>query len=153
MNNKVEQLKEVDQALRDNLRETLNHYFQQMNKSVGESFEKKTDKLVTDFYHKVHQIEQKTSEVQNIRIKTKKIEEVCVSVVQVLLYALIAVISVSGLKWGFWNVLGLSKLYDIASQKFEWGWLIMAIIIGVIVLGSFIYAFVFVKEKAKRHRF
>ncbi|MEC5308355.1 hypothetical protein VUV76_29610 [Bacillus thuringiensis] len=139
--------------MRDSLTETLNHYFKVMNENVGKSFEKKIDVLVTDFYHKVHQIEKKTNEVQNIRIKTKKIEEVCVSVVQVLLYALIAVISVSGLKWGFWNVLGLSKLYDIVSQKFEWGWLIMAIIIGVIVLGSVIYAFVFVKEKAKLHRF
>ncbi|WP_154695936.1 hypothetical protein [Bacillus sp. FSL K6-0067] len=124
-----------------------------MNKSVGESFEKKTDRLLTDFYHKVHQIEQKTSEVQNMRIKTKKIEEVCVSVVQVLLYALIAVIMVTGLKWGIWNVLGLSKLYEKVAQTFEWGWLVMAIIMGGIVLGAFISAFTFIKDKANPHRF
>lgn len=153
MNNKVEELQEMDQALRDNLREMLNHYFQQMNKSVGENFEKKTDRLVTDFYHKVHQIEQKTSEVQNMRIKTKKIEEVCVSVVQVLLYAVIAVLLVTGMKYGLWEVLGLAKLYDKVSQTFEWGWLVMAILIGVIGLGAFIFAFTFVKQKTNHHRF
>ncbi|MEK4504358.1 hypothetical protein [Bacillus sp. FSL R12-0069] len=146
-------MKEADQALRDNLRETLNHYFQQMNKSVGESFEKKTDKLVTDFYHKVHQIEQKTSEVQNIRIKTKKIEEVCVSVVQVLLYALIAVLLVTGMKYGLWEVLGLAKLYEKVSQTFEWGWLVMAVIMGGTGLWAFICAFTFVKDKTSQRRF
>ncbi|WP_206773328.1 hypothetical protein [Bacillus cereus group sp. N6] len=139
--------------MRDNLRETLNHYFQQMNESVGKNFEKKTDRLVTDFYQKVHQIEQKTNEVQTMRIKTKKIEEVCVSVVQVLLYALIAVIMVTGLKWGIWNVLGVSKLYEKVSQTFEWGWLVMAILIGVIGLGAFIFAFTFVKEKTNDRSF
>ncbi|WP_341180695.1 hypothetical protein [Paenibacillus sp. FSL K6-1230] len=124
-----------------------------MNKSVGESFEKKTDRLVTDFYHKVHQLEQKTSDVHNMRIKTKKIEEVCVSVVQVLLYALIAVIMVTGLKWGIWNVLGISKLYEMVSQTFTWGWLVMAILMGVIGIGSFIFAFTFVKEKTSQRRF
>lgn len=123
-----------------------------MNESIGKNFEKKTDTLVTDFYHKVHQIEQKTSEVQNIRIKTKKIEEVCVSVVQVLLYALIAVVMVTGLKWGIWNVLGVSKLYEKVAQTFEWGWLVMAILMGVIGLGSFIFAFTFIKDKANGNR-
>ena len=152
MNNKVEQLKEADQVLRDNLRETLTHYFTQMNKSVGESFEKKTDRLVTDFYHKVHQIEQKTNEIQNLRIKTKKIEEVCVSVVQVLLYALIAVLLVTGMKYGLWEVLGLAKLYEKVSQTFEWGWLVMAVIMGGMGLWAFIFAFTFVKDKTKRYR-
>ncbi|MEK4504313.1 hypothetical protein [Bacillus sp. FSL R12-0069] len=153
MNNKVKQLQEVNQVLRDSFNETLNHYFKQMNESVGKNFEKKTDTLVTDFYHKMYRIEQKTYEVQNMRIKTKKIEEVCVSVVQVLLYALIAVIMVTGLKWGIWNVLGLSKLYEKVAQTFEWGWIVMAIIMGVIVLGSFISAFTFIKDKANLHQF
>ncbi|MEK4504281.1 hypothetical protein [Bacillus sp. FSL R12-0069] len=153
MNNKVKQLQEANQVLRDSFTETLNLYFKQMNESVGKNFEKKTDTLVTDFYHKMYQIEQKTHEVQNMRMKTKKSEEVCVSVVQVLLYALIAVVMVTGLKWGIWNVLGLSKLYEKVAQTFEWGWLVMAILIGVIGLGAFIFAFTFVKEKTNHRSF
>jgi hypothetical protein len=125
-----------------------------MNEMVGKRFDKKTDEIVKDFSEKVYTIkEKKTSEVQKMRIKTKKIEEVCVSVVQVLLYALIAVVMVTGLKWGIWNVLGVSTLYEMVAQTFEWGWLVMAIIIGVIGLGAFIFAFTFVKEKTNHHRF
>ncbi|MEK4504332.1 hypothetical protein [Bacillus sp. FSL R12-0069] len=153
MNNRVKQLQEANQVLRDSFTETLNHYFKQMNESIGKNFEKNTDTLVTDFYHKMYRIEQKTHEVQNMRIKTKKIEEVCVSVVQVLLYALIAVMMVTGLKWGIWNVLGVSKLYEMVTQTFEWGWLVMAILMGVIGLGAFIFAFTFVKEKANHRSF
>jgi hypothetical protein len=124
-----------------------------MNEMVGKRFDKKTDEIVKDFSEKVYTIKEKTSEVQKMRIKTKKIEEVCVSVVQVLLYALIAVVMVTGLKWGIWNVLGVSTLYEMVAQTFEWGWLVMAIIIGVIGLGAFIFAFTFVKEKTNHHRF
>ncbi|MGR5880927.1 hypothetical protein ACT7DC_01525 [Bacillus cereus] len=153
LNNKIEQLQETDQALRDSLTKTLNHYFGQMNEMVGKRFDTKTDEIVKDFSEKVYTIKEKTSEVQKMRIKTKKIEEVCVSVVQVLLYALIAVVMVTGLKWGIWNVLGVSTLYEMVAQTFEWGWLVMAIIIGVIGLGAFIFAFTFVKEKTNHHRF
>jgi hypothetical protein len=125
-----------------------------MNEMVGKRFDTKTDEIVKDFSEKVYTIKEKTSEVQKMRIKTKKIEEVCVSVVQVLLYALIAVVMVTGLKWGIWNVLGVSTLYEMVAHKtFEWGWLVMAIIIGVIGLGAFIFAFTFVKEKTNHHRF
>jgi len=61
------------------------------------------------------------------------------------------VIAVTGLKWGFWNVLGLSKVYDSVADAFKWGWLVMAILIGVIVLTAFIFAFMFLKKKLKRY--
>ena len=139
--------------MRDSLNEKLKHYFKQMNEIVGKKFDEKTDEIVLDFSEKVQTIQEKTNEVQEMRVKTKKIEEICVSVVQVLLYAVIAVIALTGIKWGFWNVLGVSKLYEIVAQKFEWGWLVMAILIGVIILGAFIFAFSFVKEKASQHHF
>mgnify|MGYP003365243730 FL=1 len=152
MNNKIEVLQETDQALRDSLTKTLNHYFGQMNEMVGKRFDTKTDEIVKDFSEKVYTIKEKTSEVQNMRIKTKKIEEVCVSVVQVLLYALIAVLLVTGMKYGLWEVLGLAKLYEKVSQTFEWGWLVMAVIMGGMGLWAFICAFTFVKDKTKRYR-
>ena len=108
-----------------------------MNEMVGKRFDTKQMRLSKISLRKCIPLK-KTSEVQKMRIKTKKIEEVCVSVVQVLLYALIAVVMVTGLKWGIWNVLGVSTLYEMVAQTFEWGWLVMAIIIGVIGLGAFI---------------
>jgi len=83
LTDKVEDLQGTEKTLRDSLNTVLNKYFVQMQTKIGQEINNKTKRMVKEFSKEVNSIKDKADELVNMRIQTKKIEEISVSVVQV----------------------------------------------------------------------